>query len=175
MKKIWFIIILLLSLILKHDKPSFICSTQFQINIIISDKFSTDEKEIIKNSFLEWQTYTKSIVLFNINYFDSKYKSLYFERVSDDDLFAVEIDNYANGNVLGAYEEGINYSVIFIIPDRLTDFKSFKSTTLHEIGHSIGLNHNKIKNTLMYPNEDFASINITKYDLTQFCKIYSCN
>lgn len=82
----------------------------------------------------------------------------------------------SGGATLGIYLGRAPLRTILLVGDRL-DEDTYKPTILHELGHSLGLEHTEFKDigTLMYPFIDLGSDTITKKDLEQFCKLHDCD
>jgi len=164
--------------------------------IRIDHHFSTQEREIIFDALNTWESATKNFVKFNIinayatslnGYEDSKtlianndhrhYEVNIIDIIktySHDDII-LKVDKYEKMPILG-YACFLYYSnFTLLVTDRLTNDQMFKTIILHEMGHLLGMFHNKKRHTLMYPYYNSIVDTITKYDLRSFCKINNCN
>jgi len=165
-------------------------------HIRIDQHFSEQEKKIIFDALITWENATKNFVKFHIidvranllnGYEDSRmlianddHRHFEVETIdiiktySHDDII-LKIDKYEKMPILG-YACFLYYSnFTLIVVDRLTSSKMFKAIVMHEIGHLLGMLHNKRRYTLMYPYYNTNMETITRYDLHTFCKINNCN
>lgn len=53
------------------------------------------------------------------------------------------------------------------------DQVDFKKTAAHQIGHTLGLRHSNLPNTLMNPWTDLQSFSVTDAEKTQLSKLYN--
>lgn len=80
------------------------------------------------------------------------------------------------GTALGFYDQSSPVvPTIWIVQDRIEFEEEYLAIVMHELGHSLGLEHTTHEETLMYPMIDGSIMCITQYDLKGFCKIYGCD
>ena len=83
----------------------------------------------------------------------------------------------SGNNILGLFDKKSIIPCIILVSNRILE-NDYKAVVLHELGHSLGLEHNEGINgidTLMYPSIDLGSNHITFRDGQQFCKLYHCD
>lgn len=151
-------------------------------HIYVDNSFEENENLMIKQAAEQWEKKTNGIVTFKVHYFTTatEYltlrdsKALPMTKVNLGDPFTEEVEDEA-GKLLGLYTRRFHTELIVLNVDRIRDMLEFRATTMHELGHALGLEHNPREFTLMYPSEDFGAHSITKYDLAAFCEIYFCD
>lgn len=167
--------------------PIFPGEATYHYNLYVSQDFDTDEVDMIEAAALEWQEKTNSIITYSIYFnWDNKYESIpnkyhslavvklskWGKRAHELDIISGEKDKPAT--ILGYFDNGQKVNTIYLVYDRMLGLEYYRGTLEHELGHSIGLDHLKEENTLMYPSMDKGAKHITGSDLKQFCEIYSC-
>lgn len=165
------------------DKHSKTYPEQIHVNLYIDREFTEDEQEIIMTAALEWSTATNHIVEYDIIQLPTKDAielddSLIIVKYSPDNPRIILMD--ANENKTLGFYEGHDGPIPYIalVSDRLDLEIDYKEVVLHEMGHSLGLQHIKGEdgwNTLMYPYTDLGADHITEKDLEEFCKLYHCD
>lgn len=156
--------------------------------------FSQIESTIINDSFNEWSKKTDNTVRWRFDDWpdltnqlevrsDIERKSskclkhlLILRKFSievfpkDDTKVTHEMTGYARNN--DKQECGIES--IALIMDRIRTSNELRLVTLHEIGHNLGLVHNKYASIMN--NSQMHMVNgITPYDLSDFCKLWKCD
>lgn len=156
--------------------------------LFVDSRFEEKEREMIQESVNEWQSTTKGLATFRIIWdFDveNEYPSvrgmsnvlIAYKANSKEPVF-VEMEESGKVNqTLGLYHYRDHVPTISIVHDRLefTMRDYYRGVIIHELGHSMGLPHFNIKNTIMYPSMDESSYHLTKDDLELFCDYYGCN
>lgn len=127
---------------------------------------SESQEELIHNSLSEWQDAVDDYVTFETVY-GKGYKSMIIIRA---DSFA---NMHASGNDAVAeivpWERGGAITIPFDVDDN-----SLRALLLHEIGHTLGLDHD-VPGTIMVRPASDASRDITCRDVEQFCEVNDCN
>jgi hypothetical protein len=150
--------------------------------IYIDRNFYDYEQEIIITAAIKWSKATNHIVEYDVVQLPTNEKidaenGLFMVKVSPDSPEIIVMDNVKNNITLGYYDTKYGLSTISLVTDRLNDY-TYEQVVLHELGHSLGLQHlvgaNGF-NTLMYPTIDIGSETITEKDLKQFCSLYHCD
>jgi predicted Zn-dependent protease len=183
-----FIFIIISTQALHLHSKSLIHSNRARIfDLYISNRFDDEEVKLIEASALEWENKTHHIITYHIYYnFDvSKYKqintnmhSIIFVKLSKYSQQVNDMDRYqghGRTQILGLYDSTKEIPVIFIVYDRMLGQAYYQGTIMHELGHSLGLDHIQMEDTLMYPTMDHSSRHISSRDLQEFCKIYNCD
>lgn len=164
----------------KYDNPIY-------VNLYIDSAFEDYEREAITSAALTWNTSTKHIVNYTIIQLPIEGKvdltGLIIYKIGPDNPNIIMMDQSNDTTYLGYYERIEGVKTIALVGERIT-VKEYKSVVLHELGHSLGLEHVDELGALMYPymnimiNGDMISISsdkVTKIDLVQFCNLYGCN
>lgn len=163
------------------EYPSHIHKTLF-----LDPKFSSAEKEDIILAAIEWSNATNHIVSLDVvsipapdDLMDQTSILVIRSEYYDPDIIIKDATSKAL--TLGLHFETDGLEVIKLVPERIANKASqfaFKTVVLHEIGHSLGLDHNEGLagiGTLMSPFIDNDADHITHKDLVNFCKLYHCD
>lgn len=167
--------------IISHYKPSY--TLPVYKTLYVSQNINDEEMFRIMEASIEWSDATNGQVVFNVErIFDSKLNhdnAIIVFNVTPDNPDIILIDGLRGPTTLGYYNNDANLAYIAIVEDRLDDLDyNYKEVILHELGHSLGLEHSSgIEGigTLMYPTINAGSTYITDADLKQFCKLYNCD
>lgn len=156
--------------------------------LFVDSRFNDREVELIKESVNEWELSTNGLAKFKIVLdFDVEHDYPTVEHIpnalvaykaeSTDEVFVKMEEEGKVNYTLGLYHYRNHTPTISMVHDRLehTANDYYRGVIIHELGHSMGLPHFNIKNTIMYPTMDESSYHLTREDLELFCNYYSCN
>src|SRR5579885_1318188 len=149
---------------------------------IYVDRFmADDEMDKVIQASIEWHQATGGIVTFDVKRLPQQSidatSSILMIEVTPDYPEIVLLDNLNQNTTLGYFNDRLGIPYIALVDSRLTD-DDFKAVVLHELGHSLGLEHNMGVDgigTLMYPTIDLGADHITNVDIDHFCTLYLCN
>lgn len=158
-------------------------SAHIHRTIYIDRNFDTEQTLAIERVAMRWETATKHIAEFQIvdmpATLDENSDPLVIVNASPDFPDVIHLDSQNQGGTLGVYiSSEMAYPTILIVTERTEDIYLFEEVVLHEIGHSVGLEHmtgEEGYNTVMYPTTDLMSPVITAKDLAAFCNHYGCD
>ena len=152
--------------------PRMISSTH-QYNVYIDPGFNDEHKRMIHSALVEWEVATNQTVT--------------FREVATQDYSRALITIFHSTRNRMAKEYGhdligrANYRGEDNILVEATDLskRDFVQTTLHEIGHAIGLDHDDDsshrKQTVMMSHTDDSSDHLTCRDMYAFCETWGCD
>ena len=163
----------------------------FTRTVFIDQDFTSAQMEDIQRSLQEWENATHNVIHFDIipsfnHNFDAvlalHQKSLIILNYpSDTPLIRHEdqaVQEEFNDPTLwiNAYYDGDQPTpTIYVISERILGREAFISVVEHEIGHSLGLEHNMKEGTLMYPIQGKSAHHITSDDIKEYCKLHYCD
>lgn len=149
--------------------------------LYVDPNFTDEEYVYISMAASEWTKETNCIAKFDVMKLPQKninwMKSIFIVKVNEYNPNIIMLDKTNRNKTLGFFDNSHPINNVLIVESR-TNSKNFKSTILHELGHVLGLQHNKGiegMGTLMYPYDEFGGSAITDTDLNQFCRIYHCD
>jgi hypothetical protein len=167
-------------LITNSSFPEKIYPEQVRVTLYVDRSFDATGQDNIIQAAHEWAEATNHIVEYRVVMMPTTEKidldnSIFISPVSPDFPEIFWRDRLGN-TILGIYFGHSSIKTIILVPERLDEY-TYKLVCLHELGHSLGLEHSGPEEwgTLMYPIVDFGGRHITKPDLIQFCKLYHCD
>lgn len=130
---------------------------------------------------LEWSETTNHIVEYDIVQLPiagppKTADCLYFTKITPDTPTAVLYDK-TNGSSTLAYYDNTSLPMVAMITERISDAE-YKAVVMHEIGHSLGLEHNEGLEgvgSLMFPSIIYGGSHLTQLDGEKFCNLYHCD
>jgi hypothetical protein len=163
----------------------------------VDSRFSPAEREVVIDSFSEWERDTRGVVRFVVS--PTKWNSSTDEaEYSVDDEDGCTVDVYVasitgnhksvrdferregkKGNTLGYTVHQCDTKFVAFVMDRINSYKDpqlLRNVGVHEAGHLVGLAHIPVPNeSIMFPSMDHAAKCPTKLDMKQFCLLYGCD
>lgn len=140
-----------------------------------------DEFFAIVRASIEWNEATNGQVVFDIQqlpYPDiDAQNGIIVINVDPDFPEVILLDRRKNLITPAYFNHDSILSYIALVPERIDEGR-FTQVVLHELGHSLGLEHvvgADGLDTLMYPSIDLGSKHIAQADLDQLCKLYHCD
>lgn len=166
-------------------RPSEITRPEYVNETIYLDKsFNKDEVDIIIQATWEWSKATENRVIYKViqlnehNNNVSMKNSILVNKFPADNIQILTLDYISNNTVLGYYSNEHVVPNIGIVAERLENAALYKEVVMHELGHSLGLEHDESDHgigTLMYPSVELQSENITKADIEHYCEVHNCS
>lgn len=161
----------------------------------IDGRFTPQQRTIIFNAFVEWQTTMRNYVTFELAEptWSPNEKEMTFRLNSHNectnDVFIIKIKSdhpsihmmehsgiQQVGNTLGYTSRTCEAKFVALVVDRISSTTMFRNVILHEVGHLCGLDHLGIPNeSIMYPSQDKSTRCITSLDAKYFCDLYGCD
>jgi len=197
----WFVMGMLFCLVascaLVQGKPKEIKAERIrQYTLHVDDRFNKAERDVVVDSFIEWERDTHGIVRFVVS--PTKWNSATEEAdYSVDDENGCTVDVYvasingdhksirefekrgSKGNTQGYTVHQCDTKFVAFVMDRINSFKDpqlLRNVGVHEAGHLIGLAHIPVPGeSIMFPSMDHAAKCPTKLDMKQFCLMYGCD
>lgn len=155
-------------------------SYQIHTTLYLDRTFNEEQKISIIEAAFNWSKATNNMISYDIISLPANIKninkSIIVVNVTQDYPEIITLDILNRTNTVGYYSSSGYIKSIWLVSDRLST-SSYKQVMLHELGHSLGIDHNEgISgiNTIMYTTIDLMSDSITNTDLDKFCKIYKC-
>lgn len=148
--------------------------------VYIDPGFDYEEKIQIINALKTWECSTNNSIKFTLITEKPTYPTyLSIEQVDSGDERVVKWD--AETSILYKKEtKAVGYfylknqvSTILLVDDRLDG--EVKATTIHEVGHSLGLDHIDLDGAIMNKTINIYTGNITIDDIEALCQKYYCN
>lgn len=160
------------------------------IEIVYVDKnFSDLEKSFITKAGEEWQTATNGMTQFifvynsapvNITSNNNTIIRRFYMRPAQENEFIVQyLDFILKADLLGWWDEhnilNNKINTMIIVRSRISSQEEYVSVVMHEMGHSMKLEHTPNEGDLMFNTMIYADECITLNDLKQYCAIYHCD
>lgn len=155
--------------------------------VYIDPKFSGIEKKILQGSFEEWTNKTGGYFQwkyqdwpkdYQAETFSSSYlskdcsKHLFVVRGISSDAMVTNAEARLGQGLWGyAHRTGLDLEYILLVADKIESYNNYRLVALHEIGHILGLDHNK-ELSIMNSSEIATANGITQFDLEELWKIY---
>jgi predicted Zn-dependent protease len=153
----------------------------------IDQNVSQTQEDAIIEAMLEWQCTTNGKVHFDIvlhatyensyRYITNPTASLVVMNVpaSHPDIITSDKQLIKNGQyTLGLYDHEAGIPEILFVEKRIKP-NEYKIVAMHEVGHGLGIQHLKEKNSIMNASIDTLTDHITRNDLIEFCNLYWCD
>src|ERR1700722_499102 len=127
--------------------------------VSVDPAFTSAEKDIIREATTDWSYYTDDLATFqfaeNLTEINpeegQRVVSLLIIPVNSSNDEIVSADKLSGNTTLGLFDDSPFIPTILIVEDRVQDRNEYFAVVMHELGHSLGLNHTKHRDTLMYP------------------------
>ncbi len=164
----------LLSLLLTGCVQGQILSPTHHYEVFVDPRFDHAQHDMVVNAVHEWQTDINNTVTFSFT--DKPVSSQPIIVI----LPATQPWLKRHFNLKGPIGEAMLRGVdtnIFVATDMSR--RDFYETSLHELGHALGLDHDTKRNhlllTVMTPYSDESSDHLTCLDLRAFCQEWGCD
>jgi hypothetical protein len=139
----------------------------------------------ITEAAMEWREATNGDVVFDIKYLpqqDIKWNdAIIVMNVTPDNPEIILLDVGNRHTTLGLYNTHEGFPAIELVDERISN-ADYTAVLLHEMGHSLGLDHPDSPDhpfrgigTLMFSSILYGNRHITTFDLQQFCHLYHCD
>jgi hypothetical protein len=164
--------------------------------IYIDSSFGEFEQNAIMEAALEWTTTTNHIIEYDVVRLPTNEEidmdhSIIISKATPDHPNVIALDATNKRTTLGLYDRQTIIPSIILVNQRIAN-EDYKPVVMHELGHSLGLQHNQGVNgmdTLMYPSRysmfqmnaghqelvKSGADHLTLKDGQQLCKLYHCN
>jgi hypothetical protein len=148
--------------------------------LYIEESFSESEIASIKFAAASWISSTNHVVKLQVIQFPFKERSfnkaIIISRIKSKDIEKeFNFSKLFAENMVGFYWDRDLVPRIYIVYDLISNPQEYSAVVMHELGHSMGLNHDNENNTLMNAEVTNASLIITNKDIQQFCSLYKCH
>lgn len=161
------------------NQPKYKLEHKYIFNIIADNTFSIEERIYINAAIKNFEYFCNGILKFNIEYtlghFDNVVSGHIILKV-DANIEAIKFsDKKISARTLGLYAKySDNLGIIYLVSERLYNSITFRTTTIHELGHLIGLDHTNI-NSIMHKINCSNILYPTYIDAKEFGLKYKCD
>lgn len=155
-------------------------------NVYLDQSFTPFEQLAVRHALQEWASATGTIkwTIMEWPRLDMKTfpvkntcdKDLLIEKRSKNDAVIHRIEVAIGMRIRGWNSSAVDrcgLDTILIVADRLETFEELKVTVIHEIGHSLSLEHSA-DISVMHTSAPELVTGLTSYDIDAFCKIHPC-
>lgn len=158
--------------------------TEVHKTIYVNDSFDDGDFVLIQQAAKEWETETHGIAHINVvkGYDDYLAKSIVNDqssmliiRTGIWNPLVVLLDDRLHTTILGYFFDESGPQTIIVVPARMTSEEYYRGVMIHEIGHSLALNHLDKDDTIMVSSMDRSSYHLSKADIDWFCRAYYCD
>lgn len=175
MRPPFFILVVLAALITSCKLPIRFISSTHQYDVYIESGFSDEQRHSVVASFQEWERATQQTVTFvEVPDKDNNLQALIVVTpTTKQGLLKLDPSKQTIGK---CYYWGAS-SHIYIATE--LDYRDFYQTSLHEFGHSVGLEHDlnmshRYQTTMMSHTMD-STARVTCRDVNAFCDVWGCD
>lgn len=149
-------------LMLANGCIGFAPSSTHHYHVYVAPGFTDEQRGMILDAYNEWSEKTDSFLTFDLNAWGPNDP----DTISVYPITKAELDKEENNNgLLGiTWNNGSNARI-----EVATDSGNFYQIALHEAGHSLGCNHIKAHNNIMYATSDYAAKHVQCDDLKELC------
>lgn len=141
-------------------------------------RFTEMERRAILEACDEWLRFTKQRMLFEVVFdydrfdVDLAMSANLILKAKPKFHLIKEYDKEYNCHAIGLCFIPNNHQYILLMVDgRLPNYTVFKTTTMHELGHVLGMCHTE-PDSIMQPHN--TTLNFTERDAQEFCRVHGC-
>lgn len=141
--------------------------------------FTEKEKLLILRAAKDFEYFSNDQITFDIQFdLDSSDQEAVENqsvilRVDKTHPLIVEMDGYYKYSILGVCQYREDYDALYLVHDRLRNPITFRTTTIHELGHFVGLDHTNGR-SIMHKHNLSSVLYPTRADAIEFAKVYNC-
>ena len=153
-------------------------------NLYLDPSFTPEEVDIIIEATHEWEMSTGFRVIFNV-----LYEKPIILKARDIEIFKMDSNNSFVKQAESGHKDNLKHVVyglcwkyhepnpiIWIITDRINgNNKVLLLTVIHELGHSLGMEHSDNPNTILATYQNLNIEHLTYEDLKEYCKLHDCS